>query len=45
MPKWKEGDLTQTYEENPYTNRKFENNMGNTKTPSKRRLHSDCGPT
>ena len=41
----KEGDLTQTYDENPYTNRKFENQWTTQKGHQKLRLHNDCGPT
>ena len=41
----KEGDLTQSYDQNPYTNRKFENQMNHTKTPPKtsitQRLRTD----
>ena len=42
----KEGDLTQSYDKTPYTNRKFENQKDNThKRHQKLRLHNDCGPT
>ena len=42
----KEGDLTQSYDKTPYTNRKFENQMTtHTKRHQKLRLHNDCGPT
>ena len=40
----KERNLTQSYDENPYTNIKF-NNQLTTKTPPKLRLHNDYGPT
>ena len=36
----KGGDLTQLYDENPYTNGKFKNPIDNTKTPPKLRLHT-----
>ena len=41
----KEGDLTQTYDKNPYTYRKFENQWTTQKRNKKLRLHNDCGPT
>ena len=41
----KEGDLTQSYDKNPYTNRKFENQKTTHKRHQKLRLHNDCGPT
>ena len=41
----KEGDLTQSYDKTPYTNRKFENKRTTHKRHQKLRLHNDCGPT
>ena len=41
----KEGDLTQSYDKTPYTNRKFENKRTTHKRHQKFRLHNDCGPT
>ena len=41
----KEGDLTQSYDKTPYTNRKFENQRITHKRHQKLRLHNDCGPT
>ena len=41
----KEGDLTQSYDKTPYTNRKFENQRATNKRHQKRRLHNNCGPT
>ena len=45
--KEKKGDLTQTYDENPYTNREVRKPMDNTKTPPKtsitQRLRTDLG--
>ena len=41
----KEGDLTQSYDKTPYTNRKFENQRTTHKRHQKLRLHNDCGPT
>ena len=41
----KEGDLTQSYDKTPYTNRKFENHRTTHKRHKKIRLHNDCGPT
>ena len=43
--KKKEEDLTQTNDENPYTNRKFKNQWTTQKRHQERRLHNDCGPT
>ena len=40
----KEGDLTQSYDKTPYTNRKFENQRTTHKRLQKLRLHNDCGP-
>ena len=45
MQRENEGDLTQTYDENPYTNRKIENQWTTQKRHQKLRLHDDCGPT
>ena len=43
----KEGDLTQSYDKTPYTNRKFEKPKDNTQTPPKtsitQRLQTDLG--
>ena len=41
----KEGYLTQSYDKNPYTNRKFENQWTTQTCHQKLRLHNDCGPT
>ena len=42
----KEGDLTQSYDKTPYTNRKIRKPKDNThKRHQKLRLHNDCGPT
>ena len=41
----KEGDLTQSYDKNPYTNRKFENQRTTQNRHQKLRLHNHCGPT
>ena len=41
----KEGDLTQSYDKTPHTNRKFENQRTTHKRHQKLRLHNDCGPT
>ena len=41
----KEGDLTQSYDKTPYTNRKFENQGTTHKRHQKLRLHNDCEPT
>ena len=41
----KEGDLTQSYDKTPYTNRKFENKRITHKRHQKLKLHNDCGPT
>ena len=41
----KEGDLTQSYDKIPYTNRKLENQRTTHKRHQKLRLHNDCGPT
>ena len=41
----KEGDLTQSYDKTPYTNRRFENQRTTHKRHQKLRLHNDCGPT
>ena len=41
----KEGDLTQSYDKTPYTNRKFENQRTTHKRHQKLRLHNDFGPT
>ena len=41
----KEGDLTQSYDKTPYTNRKFENQRTTHKRHQKLRLHNDCVPT
>ena len=41
----KEGDLTQTYDKNPYTNRKFKNQWTTQKCHKNFRFHNDCGPT
>ena len=40
-----EGDLTQSYDKAPYTNRKFENKRTTHKRHQKLRLHNDRGPT
>ena len=40
----KERDLTQSYDEKPYTNT-IQQTIDNTKTTQKLRLHNDCGPT
>ena len=41
----KEGDLTQSYDKIPYTDRKFENQRTIHKCHQKIQLHNDCGPT
>ena len=41
----KEGDLTQSYDKKPYTNRTFENQWTTQKRHQKLRLHNDSGPT
>ena len=41
----KERDLTQSYNKNPSTNRKFENQWTTQKRDKKLQLHNDCGPT
>ena len=41
----KEGDLTQFYGKNPYTNRQFENQWTTQKRHQKLRLHNEFGPT
>ena len=41
----KEGDLIQSYDKTPYTNRKFENQRTTQKRHQNLRLHNDCGPT
>ena len=38
-----EGDLTQSYDKNPYTNRKFENQL--TTQNATKNFDDDCGPT
>ena len=43
--KRQERDLTQSYDENPYTNRKFNNKLTTQKRHQKLRLHSDCWHT
>ena len=43
--KREKGDLTQSYDKTPYTNRKFENQRTTHKLHQKLRLHNDCGPT
>ena len=40
----KERDLTQSYDESPFTKRKFNNQYTTQKRHQKRRLHNDCGP-
>ena len=40
----KERDLTQSYEEIPFTNRKFNNQLTTQKRHHKLRLHNDCEP-
>ena len=40
-----ERDLTQSYDKNPFTNRKFKNQVTTQKRHQKLRLHNDCGPT
>ena len=45
ISKRKKGDLTQSYDKTPYTNRKFENQTTTHKRHQKLRLHNDCGPT
>ena len=40
MKREKEGDLTQSYDKNPYTNRKFENQWTTQKLHQKPRLHN-----
>ena len=45
-PRENEGDLTQSYDKNPYTNRKFENNgqhKNATKTTITQRLRTNLG--
>ena len=37
-------DLTKSYDKNPYTNRKFENQWTTQKRHLKLRLRDDCGP-
>ena len=41
----KDKDPTQSHAKNPYTNRTFYKPIDNTKTPLKRRLLKDCGPS
>ena len=41
----KEGDLAESYEKNPDTNRKFVNQKTTQKRHQNLRLHNDCGPT
>ena len=41
----KEGDLTQSYDKTPYTNRKIRNQRTTHERHQKLRLHNDCGPT
>ena len=41
----KERDLTQTYDKNPHTNGKFENQWTTQKRNQNLRLQNDCGPT
>ena len=47
MQREKEGDLTQSYDNNPYTNRKFENqrttHTNATKTSITQQLRTDLG--
>ena len=43
--KRKIGDLTQSYDETPYINRKFENQRTTHKRHQKLRFHNYCGPT
>ena len=47
MYREKEGDLTQSYDKNPYTNRKFETKGQHTQTPPKtsitQQLRTDLG--
>ena len=38
-------DLTQSYDESPYTNRKLNSQLTTQKRRQKFRLHNDCGPT
>ena len=45
LNKKKELNLTQSYDENPYTNRKFNNQLTTQRRHQKRRIHNDCGPT
>ena len=45
MQREKERDLTQSYDENPYTNRKFNNQLTTQRRQQKLRLRNDCGPT
>ena len=40
-----ERDLTRFYDENPYTNRKFNDQLTTQKRHQKLRLHNDCVPT
>ena len=44
-PKGKERDLTQSYDESPFTNIKFNNQFTSLKRHQKLRLHKDCWPT
>ena len=41
----KERDLTQSYDESLFTNRKFKNKLTTQNIHQKLRLHNHCGPT
>ena len=45
MQREKERDLTQSYDEMPYINRKFNNQFTTQKHHQKLRVHNDCRPT
>ena len=41
----KEREQTQSYDENPYTNKELTNQLTTQKRHKNLRLHNDCGPT